>query len=152
MESSMSSLRCLTAFLLASLGLGLGCQLFTDNEIRRERQPANLRFYGDPLILTMPETVAVATPFDVTVRTYGGGCIDEGDTEVSLTPRAAEVRPYDIFVTYLPPSYACTDDLRLYSHRAVLRFEEIGPATVTVRGRAQPGDSVIAVQRSVQVQ
>jgi hypothetical protein len=147
----MSSPRCLAAPLLASLGLSLGCQLFTDNEIRRERQPAILRFYGDPLVLTTPETVAVATPFEVTVRTYGGGCIDQGDTEVSLTRRAAEVRPYDIFVTYLPSNYACTDDLRLYSHRAVLHFEESGPATVTVHGRAQPGDSVLAVQRSVYV-
>ena len=148
----MSVSRSLAVFLLASLGFSVGCQLFTDNEIRRERQPAILRFYGDPLVLGVPDTVVQATPFEVTVRTYGGGCIDQGDTEVSVTGRSAALRPYDIFVTYLPPNHACTDDLRLYTHRAVLRFEQTGSATVTVHGRARPGDSVIAVQRSVHVQ
>jgi hypothetical protein len=148
----MSSSRTFAAFVLASFGVSLGCQLFTDNEIRRERQPAILRFYGDPVVLHVPDTVVVATPFQVAVRTYGGGCIDQGDTEVNVTGRAAAVRPYDIFVTYLPPNHACTDDLRLYTHTPVLRIEERGPATVTVHGVAQPGDSVIAVQRAVYVQ
>ena len=147
----MSLPRRLAIFLLAPISIGFGCELATDTEIGRERQPAILRFYGDPLVITMPETVAVATPFEVTVQTYGGGCIDEGDTEVTLSAHAAEVRPYDIFVTYLPPNYACTGDLRLYLHRAILRFEARGSAIVTVHGRARPGDSAVAAQRSVHV-
>jgi hypothetical protein len=138
--------------LLFAIALGSSaCRLATDNEIRRERQPALIWFYHDPVVVQVPETVAVATPFEVTVRTYGGGCIDEGDTEVSVTGRAAVVRPYDIFVTHLPPNYACTSDLRLYTHRASVRFDDAGPATVTIYGRARPGDSTVVVQRSVHV-
>jgi len=139
--------------LLGTLALAssAGCRLFTDNEIRRERQLALIEFYGDPLVVQIPDTAAVATPFEITVRTYGGGCIDQGDTEVSVAGQAASVRPYDVFVTSLPPNYACTSDLRLYTHRALVRFAQVGPATVTVHGRVRPGDSAIAVQRSVHV-
>jgi len=133
------------------LAASAGCRLFTDNDIRRERQLALIEFYGDPLVLQVPDTVAVGSPFEVTVRTYGGGCIDEGDTEVSVAGQAATVRPYDVFVTYLPPNYACTSDLKLYTHRALLRFEQVGPATVTVHGRVRPGDSAVAVHQTVHV-
>ena len=133
------------------LAVSAGCRLLTDNEIRRERQLALIEFYGDPIVLEIPDTVAVGSPFEVTVRTYGGGCIDPGDTELSVAGQAATVRPYDVFVTHLPPNYACTSDLRLYTHRAAVRFDQAGPATVTVHGRVRPGDSAIAVQRSVDV-
>ena len=144
--------RSLPSLLLAvTLASSAGCRQFTDNEIRRERQLGLIQFFHDPLVVQVPETVAVASPFEVTVRTYGGGCIDQGDTEMSVAGDAATVRPYDIFVTHLPPNYMCTDDLRLYTHRALIRFEHSGSATVTVQGRARPGDSTIAVQRSVHV-
>ena len=148
----MSLSRSLPLLLLTlALGSSAGCRLIADNEIRRERQLGLIQYYHDPLVVQIPETVAVASPFEVTVRTYGGGCIDQGDTEVSVVGQAAAVRPYDVFVTDLPPNYACTDELRLYTHRAHVRFEQAGPATVTVHGRVRPGDSVMVVQRSVHV-
>lgn len=137
-------------FLSVTLASSASCRLITD-EIRRERQLGLIQFYHDPLLVQIPETVAVASPFEVTVRTYGGGCIDQGDTEVSVAGDAATIRAYDIFVTYLPPNHACTDDLRFYTHRALIRFEQSGSATVTVQGRIRPGDSTIAVQRTVRV-
>ena len=156
----MSSARPVIPTIVAiALVATVGCRLFTDNEIRRERQPAILQFYEDPIVIQVPETVAVASEFEVTVRTYGDGCIDQGDTEVSISGRQASVRPYDHFVTHLPPNYACPDILKVYTHRAVLRFDERGLATVTVHGRAltveRPGpsqESTIAVSRSVTVQ
>lgn len=142
------------ALILVAIALlaALGCRLSTDNEIRRERQPAFLQFYDDPIVIHVPETVTVATEFEVTVRSYGGGCIDQGDTEVSVVGRSASVRPHDHFVTHLPENYGCTRELRLYTHRAVLRFDERGLAAVTVHGRVHPGDSAIAVMRDVNVQ
>jgi len=134
-----------------SLEISAGCRLFTENEIRRERQLALIQFHNDPIVVQIPETVSVATNFEVTVRTYGGGCIDQGDTEVRIAGQAATVRPHDVFVTAMPPNYACTAELRLYTHRALLRFEQIGPAIVTVHGRVRPGDTTITVQRSVHV-
>jgi hypothetical protein len=137
--------------LILALGSSAACRWTTDTEIRRERQLGLIQFSHDPLVIQHPETVAVASTFEVTVRTYGNGCVDQGDTEVSLVGAMATVRPYDIFVTHLPPNYACTDDLRLYTHRAELHFEQPGPATITIQGRARPGDSTIVVQRVVHV-
>lgn len=142
----------LTMTLLLALAVSAGCRLSTGNEVVRERQLGLIRFHEDPLVLQVPGTVAVGSTFDVTVGTYASGCIEQGDTEVSVLGRVASVRPYDVFVTAMPPYYACTRELILYTHRASLRFDEVGPATVTIYGRVQPGDSVVAVSRSVQVQ
>jgi hypothetical protein len=146
-----SRLRTLGCVILAA-GVGLGCQSPTDNEIQRERQLALLQFYHDPIVVHAPETASVSTPFDITVRTYGDGCIDEGDTEVSVSGLTADIRPFDHFVTYLPARYACPDILHFYTHRAAIQFDQAGIATITVHGRIRPGDGAIAVQRSVHVQ
>lgn len=127
----------------------VGCELVTDGEIRRERLLAHIRHYHDPAVLEVPDTVAVATPFEVIVRSYGNGCVDQGDTELTVSGRAAEIVPYDHFVTHMPSNYACTDELRTFAHRATVRFDAVGSATVTARGRVLPGDSVIRVQHSV---
>jgi len=85
--------------------------------------------------------------FDVAVRTYGGGCVDQGDTEVTISGADAEVRPFDIFVTRAPDNYVCTDILKLFTHRATLRFTQAGPATVRIRGRNEPGGEIIIIER-----
>jgi hypothetical protein len=127
----------------------VGCQFITDDEVRRERLLAHIRHYHDPAVLEVPDTVTVATPFEVIARSYGNGCVDQGDTELTVSGRAAEIVPYDHFVTHMPSNYACTDELRTFAHRATVRFDEVGSATVTARGRVLPGDSVIRVQDSV---
>ena len=148
---SLSRLSAATFVILAA-GAGLACRAPTQNEIRRERQLALLGFYDDPIVVDAPVIASVSIPFDITVRTYGGGCIDQGDTEVSVTGLHADIRPYDHFVTYLPPRYACPDILHLSTHRATVRFEQPGTATVTVHGRVRPGDAAVAVQRSLRVE
>ena len=140
------------AFVILAAGAALACRTPTENEIRRERQLALLGFYHDPIVVDAPATASVSIPFDITVRTYGGSCIDQGDTEVSVTGLRADIRPYDHFVTHLPPRYACPDILHVYTHRATVRFDQSGTATVTVHGRVRPGDAAIAVQRTVRVE
>jgi hypothetical protein len=110
-----------------------------------------IQFYQDPMLIEVPSVVSRGVDFEVAVRTFGGGCVTQGDTEVSIAGRTAEVRPFDIFVTRLPPNGACTNELRYFPHRATLRFAEAGTAVVHIRGRAQPGDDVIVVERLVQV-
>jgi hypothetical protein len=148
--------------LLLAVGALAGCssnsgaeitgQPIVGDEIRRERQLAWIRFYEDPMLVEVPNVVSRGVDLEVAVRTFGGGCISQGDTEVSISGRSAEVRPFDVFVTHLPPNYACTSELRYYLHRATLRFAERGLATVRVRGRAHPGDRVIVVAKLVIVQ
>ncbi len=46
--------------------------------------------------VTMPDTVAVNTDFSVTFATTGGGCSENGTTQVTMIDaHTAEVRPYD---------------------------------------------------------
>jgi hypothetical protein len=51
-----------------------------------------------------------------------------------------------------PPDGACTDILQYHVHRATIRFNQLGGATVRVRGRAEPDDRVLTVERQVTVQ
>jgi hypothetical protein len=101
------------------------------------------------MLVEIPKVVSRGVDFEVAVRTFGGGCMGQGDTEVSISGRSAEVRPYDLFPTRLPPNTACTADLRYYLHRATLRFSEAGLAMVRVRGRAHPGDRVVLILQRV---
>ena len=142
--------------LLRVLGVGTvglaACSAITSNEaVRRERRLGWIRFHQDPVVVEVPDAVMRGADFEVTIRTYGGGCIAQGDTEVTVLASAAEVRPFDIFVTGTPHDSVCTDDLRLYLHRARMRFAQPGVATVRMRGRDAPGGEVIVVERQVTV-
>ena len=149
-HSVRSSLR--YSLVLLGVVAGVACSSTTGpGEFKRERQLAVIRFYQDPMLIEVPSVVSRGVDFEVAVRTFGGGCIAQGDTEVSIVGRTAEVRPFDVFVTQLPPNGACTDDLRYYLHRATLRFTEPGMAIVRVRGRAQPGNDIVVVERVVLV-
>jgi hypothetical protein len=138
---------------LAGCGSNSGAEItgqpIVGDEVRRERQLAWIRFYQDPMLVEIPNVVSRGVDFEVAVRTFGGGCISQGDTEVSIAGKTAEVRPFDIFVTHIPPNSACTSELRYYLHRATLRFTEAGLATVRVRGRAHPGGRGVVVDEWV---
>lgn len=136
---------------VALVFIGPACRAITADEIQRERQLAVIRHYHDQTLVEIPSHVTSGVDFDISVRTFGGGCIAQGDTEISISGRSAEVRPYDVFVTRLPANMACTDDLRFYLHRARLRFAEPGLATVRIRGRERPGDRVVVVEQTVVV-
>lgn len=134
------------ALLVAACGLVTG-----GDGIVRERLIATIEFYGDPIRIELPATVRAGVAFQVKVRTYGGGCIDQGDTEVRVTGMTARVTPYDLEVTRLPPDYACTSDLRVYEHVAEVRFATPGTGTVIVTGLRKPENEVISVTRTVDV-
>ena len=90
------------------------------------------------LPIEVPDTVAVDTPFVVTVRTMGGGCVRVGPTEASTDGIAASVVPYD----YAPPAGSVVDCdliLKIFEHHAAIVFETSGSATVTVRARDGTG-------------
>jgi hypothetical protein len=130
----------------------LGCRSITGaDEIRRERRLGVIAFYGDPVQIAAPDTVAVGAPAVVVVTTYGGGCISQGETEITAAGLVAEVRPYDYFVTRLPSNGACPDVLYVYEHVATLRFWRAGRATVRVVGREEPGNTPRTVERTIVV-
>jgi hypothetical protein len=114
----------------------------------RERKLAWISFYSmDSVVFTVPDTVQRSVPFEVSVRSYAGGCDEKGDTELTLDAQIAEMRPFDVH--HRGPDLACPDILKFFQHVAVVRFEFAGNASVRVRGIAYPGDSVIVRERSV---
>jgi hypothetical protein len=69
---------------------------------------------------------------------------------VSVSELRAEVVPYQR--VYVPgPNGACTMELRVTRRPVRLTFATPGRARVRVIGRAAPGDSLIAIERSLEV-
>lgn len=111
-----------------------------------------LEHYRDPVRIDMPTSVPAGEPFEVKVTTYGGGCISQGEVEVEVRARRATISPYDHDSSLnLPPNTVCTAALMLFTHEAVLQFEEAGTARVTIRGQRRPSREVISVVRTVEV-
>lgn len=95
-------------------------------------------FHSEPVVIEVPDTVSVSVPFSVSVRTYGGGCERVGPTEVEMDGLDAEITPFDY--TAAADGGACTDILLSFVHEASLTFATVGSATVTIRGKEEPGD------------
>jgi len=125
------------------------CNIVNPDRKRTEREAAYLRYAGFSELLVAPDTVTAGTPFDVSVRTFGGGCVDQGDTEVAVVGRVVELRPFDIFTTHLPQGYACPAILALYTHTVSLRIDQAGTATLRAIGRASPGDTAATIERTL---
>lgn len=111
---------------VAVLGF-LGCILPLEPDgVSRTLKPAAIQFYGDTADVIAPASVVAGEPFDVTVRSFGGGCVSFGETRASVSQRIAEIRPYDQEVTHAPRNYACPDILVSFSHTVTLVFNERG--------------------------
>ena len=111
-------------------------------------QPGVISFHADPVVIDVPETVQEDIPFEVTVRTYGGGCVVEDVTEVDVAAQRADIRPMDRH----SGDELCTAELRMFEHTVSLTFHEDGEAIVFVHGMAQPGDSAVVFARAVRVE
>jgi hypothetical protein len=137
--------------LIIVLAATSACGIVEPDHKRTEREASYLSYAGSPALLEAPDTVIAGTPFFVRVRTYGGGCIDQGDTETAINEHLIEIRPFDIFTTHLPRGYACTDILAFYTHTVSLRIATSGTWTVRAIGRAGPGDNPETAEGTVVV-
>lgn len=137
-------------FLLACLaGAALGCSGSTTDSGDSERTLGFLEYHGTPVEVTVPATVRAGEPFTVRAVTWGGGCTSKSDTEVRVSGRTADVRPYD--VTRVGRDAVCVDILRSLTHDTTVRFDTPGTATVRVHGRREPGSNTVVVTRTVDV-
>ena len=111
-----------------------------------ERQPGTLEFYGDSARIHVPDSVTAGTAFEVRVTTYGGGCMQKGETDVYVRGRIAEIRPYD----YEPTGRGrvCPDILVLYNHTVLLTFSEPGEGIIRIYGWKEPEKTFLTVTRS----
>jgi len=92
----------------------------------------------------VPDTATVGVPFEVSVTTYGGGCISFGRTSVAYTSGAIDIRPYDVDSR----ADVCTDELIRFEHTAQVTVNSSGTWVVRFHGREVPPDSVIVIERS----
>lgn len=132
--------------LMLASALAAGCAGMLESE--ENRRPGVIAFYDNPIVVQAPDAVEAGAAFEVTVRTYGGGCVTQGPTEVEHDARAVVVRPYDVH----SGASVCTDELRMFDHRATVSVEEPGVAEIRVHGTELPADSAVVVTRSVVVE
>ena len=102
-------------FLLLALASAAGCG--DDNPTAplgpEGTRPAQLEYFGDPPRVTVPEAVAVGETFEISIESYGGGCIQFATTGVKRIGDRLEIRPFDDFPA---PDAVCTADLRYIDH------------------------------------
>lgn len=114
-------------------------------------RPGILAFHGASRnVLSVPDTVTAGEPFDVRVRTYGGGCDRKGETRIDRSAGLAVITPIDVFPE--DPDLVCPDVLRRFEHVARVTFRERGTGEVRVRGRRVPPDEEIVRVRTVVVE
>lgn len=132
---------------LASLPLALtmACSGPTGPTPRTEL--GTIAFHDTEAVTQVPDSVRVGVPFEISVRTYGDGCVTGNGTEVQRHGRSVDVRPYDVH----SGAQVCTDVLRMFDHRATVMLETPGQADIRFHGMERPTDSVITVTRSVVV-
>jgi hypothetical protein len=107
-----------------------------------------IAYYEFPVEISLPDTVQVGEPFEVSIHTYGGGCISEGPTKVRVRGLRIDVTPYDIH----SGARACTDDLGVFPHKATLALPTPGLARFLFFGKQKPDNLPITVGREVYVE
>jgi hypothetical protein len=138
---------------LGSLSLA-GCGLLGPDEAEYAQRLATIEHYQEKTVVELPDTVGVGRQFLISVRTFGGGCIRKGDTEVTMRDAAlaeVEFRPFDYEAVRLPPNTVCTADLRYHDHTALVTINRPGPAVVRIIGRSKPSGEQITVTKQVTV-
>lgn len=106
-----------------------------------------IAFYHDPVVVSVPGGVDAGAPFEVSIRTYGDGCMREGSTEVAMRGGVVDVTPYDVH----SGQNVCTDILNVFEHVATLTLSQPGQTVIRFHGLEEPGHVRITVDREVTV-
>lgn len=107
-----------------------------------------ISFYDEPEVVEVPASAPAGEPFEVVVVTYGGGCVTRNGTEVDVSGLVVDVRPYDMD----SGAEVCTDELRIFEHRAAVIVHEIGTAEVRFHGLRWPEQQPRVIIRVIDVQ
>jgi hypothetical protein len=98
----------------------------------------------DSIDFATPDTVTLATNFEVSVTTYGGSCDVKGDTELFLaTQDSAHFVPINVTET---ETGVCQNEdaglIHTFIHSGTMQFSAAGPKTVTLFGRDADGANI----------
>jgi hypothetical protein len=140
-------IRSLVRFAAAAALLGaIACSdpVIIDN---RQLRPAILINDGVQATIIAASTVDHGQPVDVAITTFGTGCDEIGDTQITGQAGEIEIAPRDWYVIPLP-NQVCTADIRQFVHTARLTFDQAGSATIRFVGRSEPaGDDITLVAK-----
>lgn len=137
-----------TALLAAVLVLA-GCAASTaPSSALDARRPALLWFFSDSATVSLPDTVRRWQPLPVTFKSYGGGSISQGETDVAVRGLVAVIRPYRYEAS---ASVVGTDILLIFQHVATVQFTQLGQAQVRILGERRPGNEPFEIVRTVTV-
>jgi len=56
-----------------------------------------LAHFGEGPTIEYPAAAVVGEPFAIVITTFGGGCIEQGPTNVVSSGRRIDIRPMDVF-------------------------------------------------------
>lgn len=101
--------------------------------------------------VAVPESAAAGRTFEVTVRTAGGGCMRQGDTELLMDGNEAIVTPYDIEIIPRDDDVVCPGYLTYYEHVAQVEMPMEGEGVIVIRARDFPADTAIELRYPVDV-
>jgi len=118
-------------------------------DIGESRVLGAVQFYGDSVVIEVPETVAASEDFLIKVRTYGGGCERIGLTEVETKVDTVIISPYDF--TKRGAGIVCTDVLKIFEHSAMVAWPRVGELTVIIRGIEEPAGTERQYLRRVMI-
>lgn len=113
-----------------------------------DRRTGVIAFFDFPVEIEIPDTVQVGEPFELSVFTYGGGCLREGPTKIKVGGLRVDVTPYDIH----SGAEACADVLNTFLHKATLTLTTPGLARFLFHGKQKPDNLPIIVGRDVYVE
>jgi hypothetical protein len=82
--------------------------------------------------IRVPESALVGLPFKVQFATQTDGCTRPAATKLMLSASRAVIEPR-IYIAEPPPEN-CNDIGGYRQHAVQLRFDQVGPATVVIRG------------------
>ena len=108
---------------------------------RRVRVVGEISSFSQENAIILPVSVASGEPFEITVTTLGGGCMEQGKTDVQLQGLRADITPYDYEIT--PLFGGCLLYGENYRHTATLSFAEKGTATLLFHGRRLEADKAV---------
>jgi len=94
--------------LLSGLLLMVACHAILDPD--EDRRIGVIAFYGEPIVIELPDTLYAGISFDTAIRTYAKGCDSKGTTKVrgDGQNQTVDITPFDII--YTGPK-ACDDTL-----------------------------------------
>lgn len=110
-----------------------------------DRRVGVIAFYDMGVTIGAPDTVQMGVPFEISIMTYGNGCMSEGATEVRVRGLQVDVTPYDIH----SGARVCTDILNSFPHKTTVTLPTPGLARFLFHGEQTPENHRITVGRDV---